>query len=261
MKTPALVKVGYFKAPANDKIRPHTIQDGFEYVELITAGCTRFELDRKVLEFGCGAMFWHVGGECTIHKNDPENPYECLCLLFKMSPAAQRRKTQRVTAWEHKDEAVNFSNLMINAFHNRLFDRRSMSCYAYAKIFWEASSFSVRKPGMSLPSSMEKFMEKVNSGFSSGMTTEDMARISGISVPHMHFLTKKYFNSSPHMILLERRLSEAKRLILTGGESIKKISYDCGFMNIETFYRAFSKKYKVTPGLLRKETEPKHILN
>ena len=38
-----LVNVSFFRAPRNQKINPHTIQEGFEYVEILTGGKLIFD--------------------------------------------------------------------------------------------------------------------------------------------------------------------------------------------------------------------------
>jgi len=260
-----LSNVSYYKAPGNKPINPYVIPRGVEYVELVVAGKVRFRPDgmRREIEFGCGSMFWHIEGDSTIHLADPDYPYECLCLRFETSFSGRRRGRvhPRVSTWENKDDAVNFSNSMLHAFHSNTPDRRRTGEYAYSRISWEADLFSSRSHSLSMPASVEKLERFIDESYSGNIAVSDLAGAAGVSVPHLHSLSRRYLGRSPHDLLLDRRLAEARRLLLTGRTPIKEISSNCGFLNIETFYRAFSRKYRTTPALLRRENEPKRMLS
>ena len=145
-----LAHVGYYRAPGDSEIKPHAIAEGFEYIELVTAGKVFFEVEGHELEFGCGAMFWHLPSDCTIHKTDPDNPYERLCLKFSSSAkrSSDLRTHPRVSVWRNKDEAVSFSNIIIDVFHNNILGKKETSYYAYSRLSWEAGLFSAAKPSL-----------------------------------------------------------------------------------------------------------------
>ncbi len=257
---PELVRVGYFIAPNHDSITPHRIGDGYEYVELVLRGKTRFVLEGREREFGSSTMFWHLAGESTIHLNDPENPYECLCMLFKTMKKKGFSRIRRVSAWGRIDDAQNFSDEMLSSFHSPGVEKRLLGNYAYSRVCWEAFSHSRRKIGGFLPLVLEKFIEIADGEEASGMGVDEIAERCSISVPHLHALARRHFGSGPHAILLERRLSEARRLLLTSELGIKEIAGNCGFSHIETFYRAFGRKYGVSPGAMRRKGDPRSIL-
>jgi AraC-like DNA-binding protein len=135
-----------------------------------------------------------------------------------------------------------------------------MSQYVYFKVAWEAESFMKRKPVSDIPSSLARLLAFIGKHYSEDLTTEDLSKEAGISVPHLHALSRKFLNTSPHLILLEKRLQEARRLLATTNNEVKTISSDCGFMNVETFCRAFRKKHQTSPREFRKSNSPKHIL-
>jgi AraC-like DNA-binding protein len=262
---PKLVSVSYYKALGNKPITPYTIPNGIEYLELLVAGKAYFCPDniKRDVEFECGAMFWHMAGDQTIYKTDPESPYECLCLRFELELGRKKSPQEippRLSIWKNKEDAINFSNTIINVFHNNILDRESIGKYVYARVSWEAALFSVRMPSIAAPQSLEKLKNFVESHYSEDIVIRDMADIAGVSVPHLYSLTRQHLGASPHSILLDKRMREAKRLIVASDTPIKEISAACGFLNIETFYRAFKRKYMISPAALRKENEPRAIL-
>ncbi|MFA6290362.1 MAG: AraC family transcriptional regulator [Victivallales bacterium] len=254
-----LLNVSYYKAP-KVKINPFIIQKGYEYIEILTGGKLLFGVDGKEQVFEYGTMFWHIPGDRTIHKYLPDFPYECLCLRFKRTGEHAERGFPRVTIWENREESLSFSDNVIKAFHDESFDRQLMSQYVYSKVAWEATSFMKRKPASDIHSSLARLLAFIENNYAEDLTTGDLAKASGISVPHLHSLSRKFLNTSPHLLLLNRRLQEARRLLATTNSEVKTVSSDCGFMNIETFCRAFRKKYQTSPGEFRKSNSPKHIL-
>jgi len=255
-----LTNISYFRAPRNQRITPGTIQQGSEYIELLTGGKLLFEINSREQIFEYGTMFWHIPGDYTICKYLPDFPYECLCLRFKRPEGKSGRTFPHMTVWENREESLSFSDKAIKAFHDGSFDRELLSQYVFSKVAWEAASFLKRKPASGIPSSLARLLAFIDNNYPEDLATEDLAKEAGVSVPHLHALSRKFLSSSPHLILLDKRLQEARRLLATTNDEVKKISSDSGFMNVETFCRAFRKKFQTSPGEFRKSNSPKHIL-
>ncbi|MFA6567676.1 MAG: AraC family transcriptional regulator [Victivallales bacterium] len=255
-----LVNVSYYKAPNRVKINPHVIRKGFEYIEILTGGKLLFELDGKEQVFEYGTMFWHIPGDHTIHEYLPDFPYECLCLRFKRPERKSGRCFPRVAVWEDREESLSFSDKVIKAFLDDSFDRKLIAEYVFSKVAWEAASFLKRKPSPDIPLSLARLLAFIENNYHGDLAIGDLANASGVSIPHLHSLSSKFLKTSPHVILLNKRLQEARRLLATTGNEVKTIGSDCGFMNVETFCRAFRRKYQTSPGEFRKSNSPKHIL-
>jgi len=252
MKIPELVNVNYYKAPLHDRITPQRIGSGIEYVELLTRGCTRLDVGSGERRFECGSMFWHVAGEYTIHKNDPENPYECLCLRFNVDSKSEKRSYGRCSIWENRSEAVSFANTIIHSFHDSSCNKKILGEFAYMKIRWEAYSYSIRMPEIELPLSVKRILDCLEKNYMDDLTLLDISEKVGISVPHIHSLLKGKLGRTPHSIILEMRLRQAKKLLMTSNGEIKQVSSGCGFQNVENFCRAFKKHFHMTPGEFRR---------
>ena len=261
MKIPELVSVFYYKAPGHDRIKPQIIVNGTEYVEIVTGGCTKFDVRAGEKNFGCGSMFWHVAGEHTIHKNDPENPYECICLRFNVGGKSLRRPFGRCCLWENREEVVSFANTSIHSFHDISCDHKILGEFVYMKIRWEAYSYSRRMPEIELPRSVTRILECIEKNFMGDLGINDISDKVKISVPHIHSLLKARLGRSPHSIILEMRLRHAKKLLMTSNDGIKQISSACGFQNIESFCRAFRKQFHMTPGEFRRNNSRQQQLS
>lgn len=84
------------------------------------------------------------------------------------------------------------------------------------------------------------------------VTLEKLAEHFGYSVSHCSRMIKTYtgqgFNDWKRIL----RLRRAEHLLINSNESIADIGDSLGYMNPETFIRAFKKEYRVTPSTYRK---------
>ena len=166
-----LVNVSYYKAPKT-RISPIIIQNGYEYVEILTGGKLLFENEGQEEVFEYGTMFWHIPGDHTIHKYLPDFPYECLCLRFKRPNKSTERIFPRVAIWENREEVLSFSDKVINAFHDESFNHQLISQYVFSKISWEAALFMKRKSSSDIPASLAKLTSLIETAYTEDLTIE-----------------------------------------------------------------------------------------
>lgn len=86
-----------------------------------------------------------------------------------------------------------------------------------------------------------------------GWTTEQMAEITQLSVPHLHKLFKTEIGLPPITHLRDLRLEKARKLLEGSFNQIKQIGVEIGMPNISHFTRDFKKKYGVTPTEYRRQ--------
>jgi AraC family transcriptional regulator len=84
------------------------------------------------------------------------------------------------------------------------------------------------------------------------ITVEAMAEVTGLSVGHFHRAFKASYGLSPQAHLIERRVHEAKRLMLAGEERLAQISVACGFSDQSHFSNVFRRSTGQSPGAWRK---------
>ena len=78
------------------------------------------------------------------------------------------------------------------------------------------------------------------------LTVEQLAERAYLSRYHFMRRFKEQTGVTVHAYILQRRLSEAARLIRNGLPAAKAAS-DCGFSDYSTFYRAFRRTFGATP--------------
>lgn len=90
-----------------------------------------------------------------------------------------------------------------------------------------------------------------------GFPLDKAVMLSGFSYYHFHRVFVAYVGTTFSDYLKRRRLSEAGRELLSTERRIIDIAFDYQFESQETFTRAFSKMFGMTPGVFRKAEMPK----
>jgi AraC family transcriptional regulator len=78
-----------------------------------------------------------------------------------------------------------------------------------------------------------------------------MAASSGVSAFHLHRLFVAVAGETPKAYTLRLRLSRGAALLLTTSRSILTVALDCGFNNHESFTRAFTRRFGISPRAYR----------
>lgn len=95
----------------------------------------------------------------------------------------------------------------------------------------------------------------IHKNFSEEIDLDTMSRLTGYSSSHFCKLFKKYTQKSFVEYLNDIRASHAKNMLMSGDLKVADIAYECGFGDVRSFYRAFSKKFGVSPKIYKKEHE------
>lgn len=251
-KSPYLESMAYYKAPPVNSVRPYNIPPRSQLVEIVTGGTVYFHWEGLDLTLGCGALFWHGPGDKTICLTTPEAPYECLVLRFVFPPGAPLRpRPPRLSVISDRHRTLELYAELFRSFHDAAVSRQALGHYAHARLLWEVH-LGGHKPVLSYPASLAQAKALLEQQFFyAAFGVAQMAQGSGVSEAHLYALFRKHLGQSPHRVLIERRLQEAKFLLTSSTRAIKEISAACGFLNIETFYRAFRKITGVTPHYFR----------
>lgn len=254
-----LIGIGFFAAPPVHEVRPFIIDPGMEFVELVTDGTIFFEVNGRDLRLGCGALFWHQTGESTIFRTRPESPYRCMTARFKVREGS-KRPVPEFTFIENPNRVHELVRELLGAFHGEPGDKKFLCQYAYQRLLWEAHRSVRRGRNASRPAGVERAVAYIEEHFAGELSTVDLAEAAGISEPHLHTLFRTHLTSTPHQFLLERRIREARLLLAGSDRPIKSIATQCGFANIETFYRCFKKLAGMPPKAYReRHADPSRI--
>jgi LacI family transcriptional regulator len=84
-----------------------------------------------------------------------------------------------------------------------------------------------------------------------GTDAQLIARETGVSLRLLYAEFARDLHSSPATVLMRMRLRRARQLLGTTDEKISVVAENCGFANLRTFQRAFSRLEGVSPRLWR----------
>lgn len=250
----ALCTIGYYEAPAGVEIKPHTIPEGMERIEIITGGKVFFEQNGQEYLWDKGTIFWHLSGEQTIHRTPPDAPYRCLVVDFNVKKRI--RVLPRVTVMHIPDTVDDLTREAMQGFHDRQCNKHVLGKYLYSKIFWEAYRYTLTPSIPDYPPPIQQTLAWIKQHDISDCSVKHMANVAGVSTPYLFSLFNRYIGVSPYQYLLERRLQKAREMLATRICNIKIIAAECGFENIECFYRAFKKKCGMPPAEYRRRHLP-----
>ncbi|MGG1664253.1 helix-turn-helix transcriptional regulator [Brevibacillus sp. NRS-1366] len=89
--------------------------------------------------------------------------------------------------------------------------------------------------------------------FHQPITLTDVGRVACLSTNHFIRSYKQLFGISPHQFLTEKRLQEAKRLLLHTEMPITAICLEVGFQSSSSFSGLFSKRFSMSPSQFRQK--------
>ncbi len=248
---PGLLRIGYYKAPPVSEVMPRVIPPGREEVELVTEGVVYFREGERELTLGCGALFWHRAGEQTISRTEATSPYECISVFLPATPG-RKRPVPRLSIMPDHQKVRELVRELMQAYHDDAVERKILANYARSRLLWEAHLGRVRRSSSVQPAAVSAALDLIEKAYARpGTGVREMAEHADISESHLHALCRKHLHETPHALLMARRLREAKLLLSGSSQTIKSIAADCGFVNIETFYRAFKRQVGTTPHLFR----------
>lgn len=237
----------YFSAP-DHKITPVQIADGTELVELVTGGRVRFDAGDGDREYGRGSVFWHSAGEYTIYRSVPGDPYRCFVLWFGTGDA--RKRLGRVSFWRHLDSYEAFCREMLRCAHDEHTDKAVFGDMLYRRLIWELSR-PAEADFTGMPEVLRRLLPRIQRHLERDWNIRSLAQEANVSESYLYALFEKHLQVSPHQYLLQRRLHQARMELAGHDRTIKEIAQLCGFLNLESFYRAFRRHCNITPAAYR----------
>jgi transcriptional regulator GlxA family with amidase domain len=102
---------------------------------------------------------------------------------------------------------------------------------------------------------IERFAELVTwmtNNPTAAMSVEDLARRASLSPRQFFRRFKEHFGSSPAAFVETLRLNEARRRLTAGEPSIDTVAESVGFNGVDSFRRAFARRFRVTPSKFRR---------
>ena len=103
-------------------------------------------------------------------------------------------------------------------------------------------------------STVTQIKDYIESEYSTEITLNLLAKKFGYTEDYISRLFQKEFGITPHKHLINTRLEQAMWLLESTDLSAERISAAVGYGDFSAFWRAFTSKYKLSPGAVRKRS-------
>ena len=247
-----LLSVGYYESPLGGSPNPVCITDNHLLFELITEGAVYgFEAEPKL--HGVGSVFVHHPGEWTVSRTQGETRYRCLTVRFDWDHAqVSTVDWPRVFLWDDLESVLKFSDEMLFSYHNQVLDRSVIGDYIWNQFRFRLEGANRYARRDEVPPRLQAVIAYIDQHFGESISVEDVAAHVGQSASHLHAQFREYFDQTPHQYLIHIRMRAAAHLLVSSDHPIKVIAIDVGYVNTESFCRAFKKHYDRTAAAHRR---------
>ncbi|MEM6314377.1 MAG: AraC family transcriptional regulator [Planctomycetota bacterium] len=134
-------------------------------------------------------------------------------------------------------------------------DRHALSAAAYTVGMGVAAwAERQRRPALPPPNaaSIDRALALAERRHGIGLDIDDLAEAAGLSRWYFSRLFRTAVGTSPGLHLLDLRLREALRLLQTTPRPVKRIAFECGFAGLDSFGKAFRRRFGTSPSHARK---------
>ena len=245
-----LAHLSHFRQAPGRHPQPRTIPAFYELVELVTGGRGWIRHGQEWREVLPGDLIWNSPGDETIGRSDFENPYRCLAVHFRVR-RARGMGMPRFSKWPDIEEINVLASESVHLMMDDAFDRRILCDYLFSRLLFQVrlSERALRATGYPLP--LCAVLARIERDFAQPLCLDDLAREAGWSVPHLHAEFKKHVHTTPHQVLMQKRLRVAKERLISTWEPIKNIAVESGFSDMAVFGHAFKAHTGQTPSEYR----------
>ncbi len=245
-----LRSLAHYHQEPKAQLVPYCIPEGLEVVELMTRGRGWLLHEGEWVEVLPGMLLWHVEGDQTIGRSDPDAPYSCLAVRMESSVGAKRR-VPRLSYWHDATAITQLTDEVIGLFLDESFDDALLLDYLYSKLILEATLYHLHREKAGVPEPLREIRAFIETRYAEAIRVSDLARSIGWSVSHLHDRFKRVYGTTPRQELLERRLRAARELLVSTGLSIKQVAAATGFTHSSAFCSSFRVRFEVTPKAYR----------
>lgn len=123
------------------------------------------------------------------------------------------------------------------------------SATEYACAFYEILTALTPRREISLPERMRRhIIENCNRPF----CLNELSRLFYVSKNKLIELFRNAYATTPYAYYNEYRLSQARLLVLSADLALSRVAEECGFGDYMSFYKAYKKRFGVSPSAARK---------
>lgn len=101
---------------------------------------------------------------------------------------------------------------------------------------------------------VSKAVRYINANYAKALSVDQVAGYCNVSTSYLYKLFVQVRGTSPHEMILDRRLTAAKTLLMNTQKSIAEVAEACGFQSHAYFSDCFKRKVGISPGQFRNNT-------
>ncbi|MFP4068601.1 MAG: helix-turn-helix domain-containing protein [Opitutales bacterium] len=164
---------------------------------------------------------------------------------------ALQRQLGPVIAMPENCEASRALDDLISRYLRQIPENRFQESARAYRFLMACAELPTHESGLADP--MHRAREYALSHYTRPFTQSDLAREVGLSREHLARRFKAAYGQSPGRFCAELRLSRAKDLLQASHAGIEQIALQCGYLDANTFSRAFKAKYGRPPTRFREQ--------
>lgn len=231
---------------------PRAISDRTHEIEIILRGKGVFWHKGKSYAVSAGDMVWYYPDDKVEAEGDAVEPYHTCVIWFNVEkPPAHRPHFH--SRWKSVADAID----LCKHAHRLLSPGQKITHETWEtlwhRIYWEALQWEDALHAEAANPAVGKAIDYIGKNNTGDITVKDIARAAGVSSPHLHLLLRNATGMSPMRQVLKLRMETARSLLLVTEKSVKEISAECGFNDVNNFCVRFKKNYGIPPGEYRKQ--------
>jgi AraC-like DNA-binding protein len=163
---------------------------------------------------------------------------------------------------EEYNYAGSLMQKMLWEYSNRqMYSENLLKSYLTAFLFYLSRLYRQQNKIIDQPETnilAEKFRALIAKYWSTHSNVSDYAQLLYVSSQHLNYIVKKQTGRNAGEWIQEKKILEAKRLLLHSSDSIKEIAFQTGFNDPAYFNRFFKKRSGATPFEFREEIRKKY---
>lgn len=114
------------------------------------------------------------------------------------------------------------------------------------------SSMAKEEHGARVPMRIRRVIAHIEERLADNITTDALARVAGLSRDHFARSFRQSIGETPHNYLVDRRISQARRLLETTDGRVVEVARQCGYESLSYFTTLFRRRVGVSPAAYRR---------
>ncbi|MCR8923502.1 GlxA family transcriptional regulator [Dasania sp. GY-MA-18] len=114
-----------------------------------------------------------------------------------------------------------------------------------------SSTLTINTDNQNYPETLRTLLQLMNSNIEEPLGINDLATYAGVSRRRVERLFQSHLETTPSRYYLELRITNARRLLLQGEDSIANIASACGFLSSTHFSHCFKEYFGISPSQAR----------